>query len=81
MLTHYAPNTCSLASHIALIEVGAPYALKTEQFAALGSRAGQERPRCDRLRRSGCCAIHRAQQCGAPASESVSSSLKLGSSA
>ena len=35
MLTlYYAPNTCALASHIALVDAGAPYALKC---MALGS--------------------------------------------
>jgi glutathione S-transferase len=33
MLTlYYAPNTCSLASHIALLEAGAPYELKLVDF-------------------------------------------------
>jgi glutathione S-transferase len=29
---YYAPNTCSLASHIALLEAGAPYELKLVDF-------------------------------------------------
>ena len=29
---YYAPNTCALASHIALVEAGAPYTLKPVDF-------------------------------------------------
>ncbi|MDF3075275.1 MAG: gst1 [Alphaproteobacteria bacterium] len=39
MLTlYYAPNTCSLATHIALIDAGAPYELKRLSFAAEDQR-------------------------------------------
>jgi glutathione S-transferase len=39
MLTlYYAPNTCALASHIALEEAGADYTLKRIDFAANGQR-------------------------------------------
>jgi glutathione S-transferase len=35
---YYAPNTCALASHIALIEAGAPYELKRIDFATSEQR-------------------------------------------
>ncbi|MGE3906041.1 MAG: glutathione S-transferase family protein [Reyranellaceae bacterium] len=39
MLTlYYAPNTCSLATHIALIEAGAPYELVRLSFASADQR-------------------------------------------
>jgi len=39
MLTlYYAPNTCSLASHIALVEAGATYALKLVDFGKTEQR-------------------------------------------
>jgi glutathione S-transferase len=39
MLTlYYAPNTCSLATHIALIDAGAPYELKRLSFASQDQR-------------------------------------------
>jgi glutathione S-transferase len=39
MLTlYYAPNTCSLATHIALIDAGAPYELKRLSFASEDQR-------------------------------------------
>lgn len=39
MLTlYYAPNTCSLATHIALIEAGAPYELVHLSFASVDQR-------------------------------------------
>ncbi|HEY7247802.1 MAG TPA: glutathione S-transferase family protein [Xanthobacteraceae bacterium] len=39
MLTlYYAPNTCSLATHIALVEAGAPYSLKLVDFGKTEQR-------------------------------------------
>ena len=39
MLTlYYAPNTCALASHIALVDAGAPYALKLVDFGKTEQR-------------------------------------------
>src|ERR1700720_83139 len=35
---YYAPNTCALASHIALVEAGAPYALKLVDFGKTEQR-------------------------------------------
>src|ERR1700737_3986231 len=35
---YYAPNTCALASHIALVEAGAPYALKLLDFGKTEQR-------------------------------------------
>jgi glutathione S-transferase len=35
---YYAPNTCALASHIALVEAGAPYALKLVDFGTTEQR-------------------------------------------
>jgi WD40 repeat protein len=38
MFTLYAPNTCALASHIALVDAGAPYALKLVDFGKTEQR-------------------------------------------
>jgi len=35
---YYAPNTCALASHVALVEAGAPYALKLVDFGKTEQR-------------------------------------------
>src|SRR5438876_9293237 len=35
---YYAPSTCALASHIALVEAGAPYALKLVDFGKTEQR-------------------------------------------
>jgi hypothetical protein len=35
---YYAPNTCALASHIALVDAGAPYALKLVDFGKTEQR-------------------------------------------
>jgi glutathione S-transferase len=35
---YYAPHTCSLASHVALVEAGAPYELKRIDFASTEQR-------------------------------------------
>lgn len=44
MLTlYYAPNTCSLATHIALIDAGAPYELVRLSFATNDQRAPEFR--------------------------------------